>query len=166
MPLILETKDFIIDGHDKPHHSRENGGHIKVRPKQAFEHRYEMPLDLAANLMHLTMATGEAATTVLRANGIEVVRINYQDNGNWAYKPEFNHANRLHVHLYIRTAHEKHPDNNPLFQPFPDALVFPPPTTDFYDKFQPLTKQDCASIKDELLRLLKTDKYKSVSIAL
>jgi hypothetical protein len=159
MALILETQDFIVESHDKTHHSRENGGHLKVKPKLPFVHRQEMPLDLAAGLMHLTMIAGEAATNVLRNQGLDIVRINYQDNGNWAYKPEINKTNHLHVHLYIRTSAEKHPDNDPRFQPFPDALVFPPPDTNYYDHFVPLNEADCSEIKNEILRLLQTDKY-------
>lgn len=162
MSLILENKDFVVTAHDKPHHSRENGGHIIIRPKQQFAHRQEMPLDLAADLMHLTMVVGEAATKVMRASGVDVVRINYQDNGNWAYKPEINKTNQLHVHLYLRSPQEKHPDDDPRFQPFPDALVFPPPTTNYYDKFVSLTDQDCANIKQEIIKLLATAKYQNV----
>jgi len=167
--IILETPEFVVNAHDKPHHSRENGGHIRVSPKQRFGSRQEMPLDLAAGLMHLTMVVGEAATSVLRRKGLDVVRINYQDNGNWAYKADFNKFNKpphLHVHLYIRTSHEKHPDGSPLFQAFPDALVFPPPDTDYYDHFVPLTGEDCADIRDEVLRLLQTGKYQKVMFEL
>lgn len=159
VPLILETQDFMVEAPEKPHHSRENGGHIVVYPKQRFAHRYEMPLDLSADLMHLTMVVGEAATNVLKQKGLDIVRINYQDNGNWAYKPGFNKEPHLHVHLYMRTTHEKHPDSDPRFQAFPDALVFPPPDTDYYDHFVPLTEEDCKNIKEEMLRLAKTEKY-------
>lgn len=166
MALILETQDFIVESHDKAHHSRENGGHLKIKPKQAFVHRQDMPLDLAAGLMHLTMVAGEAATNVLRRKGLDIVRINYQDNGNWAYKPEINKPNHLHMHLYIRTSHEMHPDNDPRFQPFPDALVFPPPTTNYYDHFEPLSSDDCSDIKTEMLSLLAGDKYRDVAFTL
>ncbi|MEK7153128.1 MAG: hypothetical protein AAB834_04215 [Patescibacteria group bacterium] len=165
MPLILETVDFIATGHDRTHHSRENGGHIVVRPKQHFEHRHELPLGLAAKLMHFTMVVGEAATNVLKEKGIAVVRINYQDNGNWTYKnpderPEY------HTNLYMRTYGEKHPDNDPRFQAFPEALTFPDRGTGYYDHFKPFTAKDCADIKNELLRLLGTEKYKAVTFAL
>lgn len=165
MPIILETKDFTVKAHKKPHHSRENGGHIVISPKQRYAHRHEMPLDLAAGLMHLTMVVGEAATSVLKQEGLDIVRINYQDNGNWAYKPEINREPHLHIHLYFRTSHEKHPDNDPKFQPFPDALVFPPPDTNYYDHFVPLTEQDCQNIQEEILKLSKTEKYKRVAFA-
>lgn len=161
MSVIVQTEDFVVSAHDKPHHSRENGGHIVITPKQKFAHRYEMPLDLASKLMHMTMIVGEAATNALRARGLEVVRINYQDNGNWAYKHP-NPQPQLHKHLYIRTANEKHPTNDPRFQSFPDALVFPDPDTDYYDQFAPLNDEDCAAIKQDYDRLLATDKYSGV----
>lgn len=167
MPTILETPDFIVDTRDsKPHHSRDNGGHIIIRPKERYGHRHEMPLDLAAALMHLTMVVGEAATNVLKQKGLDIVRVNYQDNGNWAYKPEYNRPPHLHIHLYFRTTHEKHPDNNPKFQAFPDALVFAPPDTDYYDKFNSLTEEDSQDIKKEIGRLLQSEKYKDVTFSL
>lgn len=166
MPIILETQDFIVNAHDKPHHSRENGGHIKVSPKQRVENREEMPLDLASGLMHLTIVVGDAATTILRQKKLDVVRINYQDNGNWSYLPVKPAPLGLHIHLYIRTTHEKHPDNDPRFQAFPQALTFPPRDSGYYDHFKPLTEEDCAGIKAEILSLLRTPKYKNVAFNL
>ena len=164
MPLILETERFIVTAHDKPHHSRENGGHIKVSPKGDYANRFEMPLDEAARFMHLTMITGEAATKVLRDHGIDVIRINYQDNGNWAYLPVNPTPLHLHIHLYIRTSHEQHPTGDPRFQAFPEALVFPPRDSGYYDSFKPLTDEDCLDIREEIKRLLKTEKYTSVEL--
>jgi len=165
MPQILETTRFTVVAPDRPHHSRENGGHVVLTPKQVFEHRYEMPLPLAAELMHLTMAVGEALTTVLRAEGLDVVRINYQDNGNWAYKVVPARP-RLHVHLYVRTTHERHPADDPRFQAFPDALVFPDRATGYYDKFEPLAAGTIEAVAEETRRLLHTDKYRSAGLIL
>lgn len=163
MAVIFETNDYLVETSDvKPHHSRPNGGHVRVSPKMDVDHRQELPLDIATGLMHLTIVTGEAFANVMRANGIDVVRINYQDNGNWAHRPDRNRKNHLHIHLYVRSNGEKHPTNDPRFQAFPDALVFPGPETDYYDKFEPLTEKDCLEIKQEVLRLLATDKYKEV----
>lgn len=159
---ILVADDFIVKAAENPHHSRENGGHIYVIPKQQFEHRHEMPLDLAAGLMHLTMITGEAATNVLRRKGLDIVRINYQDNGNWAYK-ESEPKPHLHIHLYMRTPHEKHPANDPRFQAFPDALVFPGRETGYYEGFKPLSDEDCNDIGNEIKSLLKTTKYQELN---
>jgi diadenosine tetraphosphate (Ap4A) HIT family hydrolase len=159
MPLIYETEHFLVDAHDKPHHSRENGGHLKITPKEKFTHRWEMPPQLAIGLMYMTMIVGEATTTVMRSKGLDVVRINFQDNGNWAYKPDSTKEPQVHIHLYIRTSHEKHPDNDPRFQAFPEALVFPPYESGYYDNFQTLTASDCMDIKTEIERLLQTEKY-------
>lgn len=163
MPEIFQTKDFVVEAHDKPHHSRENGGHVVIRPKQKFEHRYLMPLEMAADLMHLTQVLGEAMTNALRQLGHDVIRINYQDNGNWAYKPMYNLQPAMHIHLYVRTKNEKHPDNDPMFQAFPEALIFPPRESGYYDKFTPLNREECAAIKAEFERLLASDKYKELS---
>jgi diadenosine tetraphosphate (Ap4A) HIT family hydrolase len=166
MPIIFETEDFVVKAQDEPHHSRENGGHVVITPKIRYEHRYEMPLDTATRMMHLSMILGEAFTNVMRAKDIDVVRINYQDNGNWAYK-EPQKPPQLHIHLYARTMHEKHPKDDPRFQAFPDALVFPDRGTGFYDKFVPLSNEDCAEIKNEVLYLLRSAKYtalESISI--
>ncbi len=95
---------------------RGNGGHIVIAPKQRFHHRHEMPLDLAASLMHLTMVVGEAFMSVMKQEGMDAVRINYQDNGNWAYK-EPKQEPQLHIHLYMRTTHEKHPAGGPCSKP-------------------------------------------------
>jgi diadenosine tetraphosphate (Ap4A) HIT family hydrolase len=163
MSIIFETQDFIVNAHDKPHHSRENGGHIIIWPKQHFAQQADMPVELAQNFMVLSMIVGEAFTKVMQSQGLKVARVNYQNNGNWAYKktpPE----PQTHLHLYLRTWGEKHPTNDPLFQPFPDALVFPPTTTDFYDKFVALTEQDCIAIKNEILSLFDTEKYQSVMV--
>lgn len=162
MSVILETDTFMVQAHQQPHHSRENGGHIVIAPKQQFAHRYEMPLDLAASLMHLTMIVGEAATIALRSRGLDVVRINYQDNGNWAYKVPVTKP-KLHVHLYIRTSHEVHPAQDPRFQPFPDALVFPDRATGYYDSFLALNEADCNAIRAEYVMLAASPKYRELA---
>lgn len=159
MALILETKNFIIEGHDLPHHSRENGGHIRITPKMTVEHRYELPVDIAVELMFVTMIVGEAVSDTAEGRGLKFARINYQDNGNWAYKTVGN-RNQLHIHLYVRTWDEKHPDGHPLFQAFPEALVFPDRSTGFYDQFEPMNNDECALINTRISELLETEKYR------
>lgn len=162
MPKILETKNFTVVGHERPHQSRENGGHVVITPKKRYAHRNEMPLHLGTALMHLTMVVGEAVTKVMKRKGLNVIRINYQDNGNWAYKPAFNKPPHLHVHLYVRTKGESHPNKDKRFQAFPEALVFPPPESGYYKDFQKLTEEDCLDIKNEFENLLSANKYKNV----
>ena len=155
---MFETAEFGVEACERPLHSRENGGHLIVRLKQHFAHRHELPLPLAHRLMTLTMIVGEALMVAMRQQRVAIVRNNYQDNGNWAYK-KAQPDPQLHVHIYGRTYGEIHPDNDPRFQAFPDALVFPDPATGYYDQMVPLTTEDCAVIKIEIEKLLRSDKY-------
>ena len=161
---IFKTEDLIVEAPLKPHHSRSNGGHIIIFPVIEVEQRYELPLDVAQKLMHLSMIVGEAATNIMRKNGLDVIRGNYQDNGNWAYKPDAEWPPQVHLHIYLRTSDERHPDNDPRFQAFPDAIAIPSKGDDYYDKFEPLTEQDCNEIHDEIIRLLATEKYRVLEI--
>lgn len=164
MPVIIEAKDIIVQASDKPLHSRENGGHIIIAPTQSYEQHYDLPPKLAAELTHMSMLVGEAATNVLRDKGIDVIRINYQENGNWAYKPGWTSEPNVHLHMFIRASGEKHPDNDSRFQAFPEALAFPPPETNYYDHFVPLTEEDCADIKSEMEHLAQNNKYQSLEL--
>jgi diadenosine tetraphosphate (Ap4A) HIT family hydrolase len=161
MPLILETKDFIIKGHDHPHHDRDNGGHAVVAPKQRFSDRTQMPLDLYLEMMQWVLIAGVAITSVMKRKGIPVVRINYQDNDNWAYFPQSAKVPHVHVHLYVRSAREIHPEGNKRFRPFPHALFAPfrDDDPDYYRSFKPYSDADCLDIKNEIERLLATPKY-------
>ena len=164
MPIILETHKFTVAGHDKPHHDRNNGGHAKVSPKERYGDRTEMPTELYLSMMQLVRVTGEAITAVMRRKGVDVVRINYQDNGNWSYFPSMKRDPHIHVHLYVRSSDEKHPQGDERFKAFPEALVFPfvGDNLEYYESFQPYSEEDCADIRVEIERLLETDKYKGV----
>lgn len=164
MQPIFETKDFTVSALLKPHHSRNNGGHIAIFPKIEVEHRHELPLDIARDMTYLSMIAGEAATRVMRRNGVDVVRANYQENGNWAYKPGAQFPPRAHLHIFLRSTDERHPDGDPRFQPFPEAIAMPPKETGYYDSFEPLTADDCAAIHDEIVSLLSSEKYQSTGI--
>lgn len=146
--LIFETDNFNVITLDTPHLSRADGGHIIIDPKVAVEDRTKLSLDLAKELMLLTMIVGEAMKTGLGKNGINIGRINYQDNGNW--KPE------LHLHLYGRAKEATH-------QKYGWALRFPLTAEDFKQEMgqlEPLTTQDIKDIRLEIERLLETSKYK------
>jgi len=164
MPIIFETSKFLVSGHDQPHHDRNNGGHAKVTPKENYVDRTEMPMELYVAFMQLVMVTGEAITTVMRRKGIDVVRINYQDNGNWSYFPSMKKEPHIHVHLYVRSNGETHPANDSRFRAFPNALVFPfvSDYPEYYQSFQPYSEEDCADIREEIERLLDTEKYQGI----
>src|SRR5262245_35285284 len=92
--LVFKSQNFDVITPEHPHVSRGDGGHLIINPKVVVEDRTKLSRDNAIELMKLTMVAGEAMKTVLTRNGIDIGRINYQDNGNWRHE--------LHVHLYGR----------------------------------------------------------------
>lgn len=94
MAIIYESENFILESHKTPEIDRMEGGHMKISPKTPLEDRTFLTPRQAIELMRLTIAAGEALKAAMEEIGVEIGRINYQDNGNW--KPS------LHVHLYGR----------------------------------------------------------------
>lgn len=122
MAIIYETENFIIESHDKPEVDRLEGGHIKISPKVSVEDRTKLTAQQAIELMRLTMAAGEALVETMSSIGVEIGRINYQDNGNW--QPF------LHIHLYGRA-------KNATMQRYGDPIV-----PGNKAEYQPLTESD------------------------
>lgn len=86
----------------------------------------------------------------MKERGIEIARMNYQENGNWAYqvgqKPDF------HIHLYGRT-------KNSISQKWSGALYFPNKSTGFYDLFDSWNKKDIEEMKKQVKKLEQNEKY-------
>lgn len=149
MALIYEARHFILRTLDQPHVSRSDGGHIVIDPKVAVEDRTRLTREQAVELMKLTMVAGEAMKSVLARKGIDIGRINYQDNGNWRHE--------LHVHLYGRA-------RGATLQPWGHALAFPPTREAFrrdMGDLEPLREDDIAELRAEIARLLATEKYRN-----
>ncbi len=148
---ILRTKNFIVVSVEKPHVTRTDGGHLKIFPILKLVDRIELNPFLAIELMKLTMIVGEAMTKGLNNRGIDIGRINYQDNGNWSvFKPE---GPYLHIHLYGRAKSAK-------IQKYGNACHFPQRDTGFYDSFESLNDGDIEEIKEEINIIINQDKYK------
>ena len=148
MPLIYETPNFTISTPDQPHVSRGDGGHMVINPKVTVEDRTHLSRALAIELMKLTMVAGEAMKTVMTRNGIDIGRINYQDNGNWRHE--------LHIHLYGRA-------RGATLQTYGHPLALPPTAQAFREQMgnlEPLRQEDIASLNAEITRLLASDKYR------
>ena len=148
MPLIYETPNFTISTPDQPHVSRGDGGHMIINPKVTVKDRTHLSRALAIELMKLTMVAGEAMKTVMTRSGIDIGRINYQDNGNWRHE--------LHVHLYGRA-------RGATLQTYGHPLALPPTAQAFREQMgnlEPLRAEDIAALKAEIERLLATDKYR------
>lgn len=152
MKVIYETTNFIVEEMDKPHIDRNDGGHLRIVPKVRVEDRTKLSPELAKEFMKLTMITGEAMKKIMNEHGIDVGRINYQENGNWSvFKPE---GSSLAMHLYARAKSAK-------IQKYGDALNFPHPETGFYDNNKPLTQKDRIGIKKEIEKLFQSEKYRN-----
>ena len=148
MPLIYETPNFTISTPDQPHVSRGDGGHMIINPKVTVEDRTHLSRALAIELMKLTMVAGEAMKTVMTRDGIDIGRINYQDNGNWRHE--------LHIHLYGRA-------RGATLQTYGHPLALPPTAQAFREQMgnlEPLHQEDIAGLKAEITRLLGSDKYR------
>jgi diadenosine tetraphosphate (Ap4A) HIT family hydrolase len=148
MALIFEAEHFEITTPEHPHVSRSDGGHLIVNPKVAVEDRTLLARDQAVELMKLTMVAGEAMKIVLARSGIDIGRINYQDNGNWRHE--------LHVHLYGRA-------RGATIQTYGHFLSLPPTREAFREQMgnlEPLTGDDVAALRAEIIRLLGTEKYR------
>jgi diadenosine tetraphosphate (Ap4A) HIT family hydrolase len=150
MTLIYESSNFIVEAEEKPLISREEGGHVVISPKVPVKDRTLLTPSLATEMMYLTMLIGEAMTAGLTNRGIDIGRINYQDNGNWGvFKPE---GPFLHIHLYGRAKSAK-------IQKYGEACNFPFRETGFYECFEPLNKEDILEIRKQISLLLETEKY-------
>lgn len=148
--LIYETENFSVLAAKHPHIDRLDGGHVKIVPKVRVRDRTELSIDLAVELMKLTMIVGEAMAVGLKKRGIDIGRINYQDNGNWrVFDPN---GPYLHIHLYGRAIPAS-------MQKYGDAIYLPHRETGFYENLASLDSGDLGAIRSEIERILKTPKF-------
>ncbi|MBL7021863.1 hypothetical protein ISR92_00845 [Patescibacteria group bacterium] len=150
--MIYESKNFNVKAPDNPHVDRDDGGHIVIFPKERLIDRQELSPKHATELMRLTVVVGQAMTKIMKDHGVDIGRLNYQDNGNWSvFKPEgpylhihiYGRAKRAKTHKYGQACHFPHRDDKP----------------EFYENFKPLNKEDIKDIRAEIEKLLKEDKY-------
>ncbi len=96
------------------------------------------------------MLVGDAMVKGLLNRGINIARVNYQENGNWAFLKD--EAPYFHLHLYGRTTDSRH-------QKFGEALYFPDPSSSYYDNVVSLDTEDIFEIVKQMEYLENTDKY-------
>ena len=152
MATVYESENFIVEAVEKPHVDRDDGGHIKISPKVRILDRQQLSPKQAIELMRLTIVVGQAMTDVMNKQGVDIGRINYQDNGNWTvFKPE---GSYLHIHLYGRAKSAK-------YHKYGQACHFPlrDENPEYYARFKPLNSKDVKDIHDEILQLLKQKKF-------
>ena len=151
MSLIYETQNFIVESHEKPFLPRTDGGHIRIPIKdKTITDRTKISPEVAIELMRLTMIVGEAFEIAMNNRGIPVVKINYQDMGNWAYKT--GDKPHLHIHIFGRAS-------NAVKQPWPESVYLPDRNTGFYEGFEPLDAEDILEIQRQIVLIEATPKY-------
>jgi diadenosine tetraphosphate (Ap4A) HIT family hydrolase len=141
MALIYETENFTLESHEQPEVDRLDGGHIKINPKVPVVDRTQLTPVLAVELMRFTIVAGKALIAGMKKQGIDIGRINYQDNGNW--KPE------LHIHLYGRAV-------SATQQKFGDPII-----PGHKDTYQPLTAEDVKILQDEIERIFSLPEFQN-----
>ncbi|MBW2976387.1 hypothetical protein KY347_02995 [Candidatus Woesearchaeota archaeon] len=152
MAIIYESENFSVEAAEKPHVDRDDGGHIEIYPKVRCLDRQQLSPKHAIELVRLTIVVGQAMTTVMNEHGVDIGRINYQDNGNWTvFKPE---GSYLHIHLYGRAKSAK-------THKYGQACYFPhrEEKPEYYENFKPLNEEDVKDIKTEIEKLLKEEKF-------
>jgi diadenosine tetraphosphate (Ap4A) HIT family hydrolase len=150
MAFIYQTENFVIDAVDKPLVTRLDGGHITITPKLRVLDRTLLSPALAKEFIRLSMIVGEAMMIALNNRGIDLGRINYQDNGNWGvFTPQGPHC---HLHLYGRARSAK-------IQKYGESCNFPFMNTGFYDSFEPLNSGDIEAIREQIEIISRTPKY-------
>lgn len=149
--LIYETENFRVLVPFKPHVTRADGGHIFIREKNKHTvNRYEMLPEEIVELSRLITIVGEAYEKAMNSRGVAVKRINYQDNGNWAYLR--GEIPFMHVHIYGRC-------ENSEKQKWGEALYFPNPFTDYYRDIEPINNEDIKEIRAQIELLNNDNKY-------
>lgn len=156
--VIWETKNFEVVAANHPFISREEGGHMMIRGRRD-KYRYNSRLDFLPNEIleqqRLCQMICEAYKIAMKKRNIEIVRINFFEAGNWAWKKDENgnvSKAYYHEHIFGRTLDAKK-------QKFPDAPYLPDRKTGFYEGFEPLNDDDIENIIQEMKKLEESPKY-------
>lgn len=146
--LIVETNNFTLESHEAAEVGRADGGHLVINPKVTVNDRTDLSPELVKEMALLTNIAGRAMKDGLATRGIQLGRINYQDNGNW--RPE------LHVHLYGRAIDATyHVYGEPIKAARTKAEKV---------RQEPLSKEDCDAIRIKALEYAKKPGYQSLDL--
>lgn len=151
MTIIYESDNFIVESVEKPLVSRTDGGHIRIRVKdKSISDRTKLTPKQAIELIRLTIICGDSLEKAMNKQGIPVVKVNYQDMGNWAFKT--NEPPYLHIHIFGRSKDAKK-------QIFPESVYLPSRESGFYNGFEPLNNKDIELIKKLIGLSFKMKKF-------
>ena len=149
--IIYQTEHFVLTRSARPFVSREEGGHMRVfcKRSEVAERRDFTPAE-AVEFIWLSSMAGQALETVMNQRDIPVVKINFEELGNWPFKT--GDKVQFHEHIFGRA-------KTATKQEFPEAVQLPDRSSGFYEGFESLTNDDVAAIGQEIVRLTATDKY-------
>lgn len=145
---IAESDNFFAESHPDPEVSRTDGGHLRINPKVKVTDRTELSPELIKEMALLTVVIGKAMKAGLDERGINIGRINYQDNGNWRHD--------LHVHLYGRSPQATY---NIYGEPVKSARIKAKKIPQ-----EPLTAEDCAVIRAKALAYAKEPGFENIHL--
>ena len=149
--IIYKTDNFSVKVPNIPHITREEGGHIFIEANNhSISERSQLSPSQIVEMSWLLAITSQAYWNVMKNIGIMLYRLNYQDNGQWAFIR--NETPVLHIHIYGRAIGETN-------QEYGQALYLPYPDTKFYDNFIPLNEEDISLLREEIQSLSKTEKF-------
>lgn len=154
--FIFETKNFIVESHEQPFLPRTDGGHIRILPKdKTISDRTKLEPKMAIELMRFTIVCGLVLEKVMNEQGIPVIKVNYQDMGNWFWK-SVGAKPFIHVHIFGRAT-------NAIKQPWPESMYLPDRKTGFYEGFEPLNEKDVELLQSEIKKIFALPKYSDES---
>ena len=157
--VIWETENFMVVVPPNPLVSREEGGHIIIIGKND-KYKYDSRLDFnpkeVLEVQRLCQMICNAYKKAMKERNINIVRINYFEAGNWAFKKDYMKNNKVktfyHEHIFGRVIDAKK-------QVFPEAPYLPNRNTGFYDGFEPLDDNDIECIIKEMEILNNSERY-------
>jgi len=151
MVIIYESENFIVESKERPFVSRTEGGHIRIKVKdKSIRDRTKLSPKQAIELMRLTIIVGDSLEKAMNKQGIPVIKINYHDMSNWAFKRK--ELPYLHIHVFGRSKDAKK-------QKFPEAVYLPARESGFYEGFEPLNSRDVGIIKKLINLTFKSKKF-------
>lgn len=160
--IIWKTENFVAVASERPLVSREEGGHIKIHAlgdKYRFDSSLDFTPDLVLEEKRLCQMICESYIKAMKKQGIDIIRINFFEAGNWAWKPDKDGNIKkpfFHEHIFGRT-------ENAVKQKWPEAVYLPDKSTGFYDDFKPLNDEDIECIKEEMQLLEEQEKYNNAN---
>ncbi len=144
--IIFQSQHFILTRAARPFVSREEGGHMRIFAKRPeLSERRDFTPEEAVEFVWLSSASGEALEKGMNRRGIKVMKINFEELGNWPFKT--GDRVQFHEHIFGRAEGSKR-------QVFPEAVQLPDRTSGFYDGFIPLDNEDLEAIKESLSEIL------------